>query len=243
MPDYTTDKGIARALAAGAGDAPGQVHVDDWIRTHPDQNDYGMASLLRTVSGSAQTLAGGGTSNYFLDTSNNEGNITDLGMQTLAQAKQYDPNAHFESGVLIFDRSKLPKFAGAGIDESKNPLTALSVNNAGDRVKDPRYIIKDPNYGDYTFTGNLKQASNDEAGGGIMGQAQTYMPTVVGSIMAMASGGMISPQLMQMLASLSEGGGDMGNLLAMIGSAIANQYAPGAGTAINLAAGAARRGG
>lgn len=242
MPDYTTDKGMARALAAGAGDAPGQIHVDDWIRAHPDQSDYGMASLLRTVSGSAQTLEGGGTSNYFLDNSNNEGNITELGQQTLTQAKQYDPNAHFEDGVLIFDRSKLPAFAGAGIDEKKyGPLTALSTNNAGDRVIDPRFIIHDENYGDYTYSGNLKEASNDAAGSGIMGQMETYMPTVVGSIMSLASGGLMSPQLMQMLASVSEGG-DMSNLLMMIASTVANQYAPGAGTAINLAAGAARRG-
>jgi hypothetical protein len=204
-------------------------------------NDYGRASLLLDPNQTYATIA----QRYSADGVEGGGgdNSAEIarGQAALKQAQQYDPNAKFDSsGSLIFDRSKLPKWSG-GTFNNDGRYTALSTNNAGDRVKDSRYVIHDNNYGDYTYSGNLKQASNDAAGGGVMGQLQTYMPAVISSIMAMASGGAVSPGLIQAITSASEGGGIM-DLLRIIGSSVANSYVPGSGTAINLAAGAAQRG-
>jgi hypothetical protein len=173
------------------------------------------------------------------DFSNNEA----AGVYALQQAKQFDSNARLQNGVLLFDRSKLPQFAGGGTKQydKYGGLANLTENNAGDRVKDPRYIIHDENYGDYTLRGNLSQASNDAPSAGIMGQMEKYMPSIIGMIMSMASGGAMSPGLIQAASGVG-GGGSMGNLLAMIGRSIANSYVPGSGSLINMAYGASQRG-
>ena len=176
--------------------------------------------------------------------SDKSGDTDALKQQVLAQMKSVDPNAHLdESNQFVFDASKLPKFAGGDPQAHGGwgNLINTTENDAGERIRDPRYLIKDANYGDWTYRGNVNQASNDAAGGGVMGQLQTYMPAVISSIMAMASGGAVSPGLIQAITSASEGGGIM-DLLRIIGSSVANSYVPGSGTAINLAAGAAQRG-
>jgi len=176
--------------------------------------------------------------------SDKSGDTDALKQQVLAQMKSVDPNAHLdESNQFVFDASKLPKFAGGDPQAHGGwgNLINTTENDAGERIRDPRYLIKDANYGDWTYRGNVNQASNDAAGGGVMGQLQTYMPAVISSIMAMASGGAMSPGLIQAITGASEGGGIM-DLLRIIGSSVANSYVPGSGTAINLAAGAAQRG-
>lgn len=215
-----------RAGRAGAGNAPGQMHIDDWLRANRDPNDFGVASTLfdRNQEINRPTgvnLVGGGG---LLDYNNAQ--------QQLAQASKFDPNASLElvgdpgrenygpegnainNYILHMDNSKLPKFAGADFDTKKyGPLTPLSSNNAGDRVIDPSRVIHDENYGDYTSPRNLTQASNDAPSAGIMGQMEKYMPSVVGAAMSMASGGLVSPALVQALAAAGEGDwGQVGKL-------------------------------
>ncbi len=198
MPDYNTLYQITQAIKGGAGNDPGQRHIDDYIREN--QIDAGPASALFGLTGDK------GAQNYFRRDDKSREDIeaagenmyNERGAKALAQAKQYDPNAHIDDeGYLIFDKSKLPKWAGPSGNDMKKAggWASLNENNAGDRLKDNQYVVKDANYGDYTVRGNLKEASNDQAGGGIMGQAQTYMPSIVSAIMAAGMGAAAGPML------------------------------------------------
>ncbi len=226
MPDYITDRGIARAVAAGAGNGEGQTHIDDWIRSNADPSDYGDASML-------QPWANGGQGMGF--SQNGDPETEALKAKILAQAQRYDPKASMDPYAgLQMDKTQLPQWHGGDPAQyaKMGGLTALSTNNAGDRVMDPRYIIKDANYGDYTPTGNLKQAGNDQAGSGIMGQMQTYMPSIIGAIMSAASGGFMSPQVVD--AAAAAGSGDWkgvgkmapGLAMSMLGGQAASSFLP-----------------
>lgn len=246
---YFTPEAINRALAAGAGDGPGQQHVDDWLQNNFSPDDNGDASSL--LGGPLRYQA-----NYNADIMpweiNSGGEMTgqhkydptlDQGVtamnQQLAQAKRFDPNAHItygEDGMpqeVVYDQSKIPKptfdpkYAGNG-------LTSLYANNAGGRVKDPSQIINDPHYGAYTATSNLSQAGNDSFGGGI-GQLGKYMPSVIGATMSMASGGLMSPQLVQAVAGATSGQG-VGNLTKLLAN-LAGSYALGQVPGLAAAAG------
>jgi len=179
--------------------------------------------------------------------SDKSGDTDALKQQVLAQMKSVDPNAHLdESNQFVFDASKLPKFAGGDPQAHGGwgNLINTTENNAGERIRDPRYLIKDANYGDWTYRGNVNPASNDAAGGGVMGQLQTYMPSVISAVMSMASGIPVA-SLVQGAAAADSGdwkGVSMQNLLASIAGMIANQYVPGANSIINLANNATRRG-
>ncbi len=229
MPDYNTLYQIAQALKAGAGNGPGQRHVDDYIREN--QVDAGPASSLFGLTGNKDAQ------NYFRRDDKSREDIeaagenmyNERGAKALAQAKQYDPNAHIDDeGYLIFDKTKLPKWSGPSDDmKSSGGWASLNENNAGDRVKDNQYVVKDTNYGDYTVRGNLKEAGNDMAGSGIMGQAQKYMPMVVSAIMAAGiaagAGPMLGTVLNQAMKYAQTGDMNKAGMLIQIAKSIASQ--------------------
>jgi hypothetical protein len=91
----------------------------------------------------------------------------------LYQAQKYDPNATLEQVgegknvqyVLHMDDSKLPKFQGGTADMSRYggwaPIDPTGENSA-ELARDPRFIVHDPNYGDYTVRSNLKPNPSDQ---------------------------------------------------------------------------------
>jgi hypothetical protein len=249
----------------------GQQHSGNMVAGGPGMSEKGTSiaqpAAIGAFGSSAEQLAGGGPSldeagrnglsrflghNGMMDASvvpeNGEG-IGQWGSQSeldaaMAALKQFDPNAKIEQGVISYDQSKLPQFQGGdlgGHDLFNAGLTSLNTNDAGSRMLNPNAVIHDKNYGDYTPTRNLSAAANDTPSGA-MGQLEKYMPGVISSVMAMATGGALSPQLVQMVAGLANGSGDWEGLLAKLGGMLANTYVPGAGTAINLAAGQMNRG-
>lgn len=155
----------------------------------------------------------------------------------MSALKQFDPHARIEEGMIYYDQSKLPKFKGGdlgGHDPFNAGLTALNTNDAGSRMIDSRAVIHDPNYGDFTSSGNLKQAAND-GDGGFMGQLGKYMPGAISSAMGMATGGMFTPGLLNSLISATSGGG-MGGLSSMLknfGMNYAAGMVPGGSTALS----------
>jgi hypothetical protein len=164
----------------------------------------------------------------------------------LRQAKAFDPNASLDSeGQLQMDRSKLPAFAGGNqnVKYIGNGLTDLRTDNASGRVQDPDKVIRDTNYGNFTAANNLSTAPGD-SDSGFMGQLGKYMPTAISALMSMASGIPVA-SIVGGLAAADSGdwkGMSMQNLLASIAGMIANQYVPGASTAINLVNGQVRKG-
>lgn len=158
----------------------------------------------------------------------------------LLQAKKYDPNAEIRQDgdvqSLFFDRSKLPKFLGGDPSQysKMGGLQDLTTNNNFERVLDKSKVLHDPNYGDFTLPSNLRQAANDGSGG-FMGQLGKYMPGVISSIMGAATGGALTPGLLNGVISATEGGG-YGGLLGMLknlGMNFAAGYVPGGSTALS----------
>jgi hypothetical protein len=135
----------------------------------------------------------------------------------LEQAKAFDPNAHYdERGQLQFDQTKLPKWKGGDAKsfDKYGGLISLHEDGAKDRVKDPRYIIRDENYGDYTLRGNVNQAESDKAGGGIFGMTEKYMPAIISAIMAAGMGAAVGPAMGGVLSG-TLGPNGIANKLAM----------------------------
>jgi len=174
---------------------------------------------------------------------NGDPETADLRAQVLAQMQLADPNT---KSIETFDASKLPQF-GSGSPMTGgvfSSLASLSENGAGDRMRDPTKMFNDPNYGSWTSRANLNQAANDGPSAGIMGQLERYMPSVISAVMSMATGVPVA-SLVQGVAAADSGdwkGMSMQNLLASIAGMIANQYVPGASTAINLVNGQVRKG-
>ena len=152
----------------------------------------------------------------------------DTAQAQLQQALKYDPNAYLERAggddgsapitadqgpgytqyLLHMDNSKLPKFQGQLNNVSQtggwSSVDLTGQNQAGIAI-DPSQVINDPNYGAYTMPSNIKANPNDAPGSGIMGDLQKYMPGVVGAVMSLGSGGLMSPSLVQAAAAAGDG--------------------------------------
>lgn len=223
---YMTPEAINRALAAGAGDGPGQIHVDDWLQNNQNPNDFGDASML--LYGPDKGNVNGGT----YDENGNQTAASQYQQQMLQQALKFDPNAHMVGNTYAtWDQSLMPKFVGGDTSKLGAPgdsLVSLQTDNAGGRVIDPSQIINDPHYGAYVARGNLQQSANDAAGGGIAGAITKYMPSVVGGVMSMATGGLMSPQLISAIGNAADGQKtDIGKLLLSLAGNYAIGQVPG----------------
>jgi len=229
---YMTPEAINRALAGGAGDGPGQQHVDDWLQNNPNANDWGDASLL--LGGPDK----GNINGWTADENGNPTAASQYQQDILKQALQFDPNAHMVGNMYAdYDASKLPQFAGGDLKAlgGKDNLVSLSTDNAGGRVKDPSQIINDPHYGAYALRQNLNQSANDAAGGGISGALTKYMPSVVGGVMSMATGGLMSPQLISAIGNAADGQKtDIGKLLLNMAGSYALGQVPGLANAAGM---------
>jgi hypothetical protein len=133
-------------------------------------------------------------------------------LDAVAQARKYDPNAYQDgTGKIVYDQSKLPKWNGP---QGTNPQNFKSLwsKNDEDRVIDPKYMFRDPHYGNFTYAGNLRQAEGDKSTG-FMGQLGKYMPAVISSIMAAGMGAGAGPLMGGLLSSGIGPGGVMDKLV------------------------------
>jgi hypothetical protein len=200
----------------------------------------------------------------------------DSAQAQLAQALKFDPNAYLERAggddgspiigadqgpgytqfVLHMDNSKLPQFAGKG-DASKYGGWApvdLTGQNQAELAKNPDYVINDPNYGAYTYRGNLKANPNDQmdslwkgidlaahtigglATGGVAGLV-TSLPGALGA--ATSGGGFgglagLAPSLIGMIPGM-EGLAPYINLARQAYGASQGNLGQGAGAGMTLA--------
>ena len=117
--------------------------------------------------------------------------------QQRLRAKYTDANGVFTPPKSIFgDNAKaLGQFAH---------LNSGRSDIGGQDINDPSKVIHDPIYGDFIDKRYLGQNAGDSTSG-FMGQVGKYAPQAIGAVMSMASGGLMSPSLIQAAAAAGEG--------------------------------------
>ncbi len=235
MPDYNNLYQIAMALKAGAGNGPGQTHVDDYIRQNqisqaPNAGLFERMNEYKRPTGKMNDPTGGAMLDY------------DNAQKQYELAKKLDPNARLEligdpgrenygpegnainQYILHMDNSKLPAFKGDNQDVSNSGGWRGIPQGGLENLYNPKMVVNDPNYGDFTAGKNIKP---EQAGGGLFSQTEKYMPAVVGMAMSggvMAGAGtLIGPMINMAMKYAQSGSMDKAGALMQIAKLIASQ--------------------